>query len=1048
MRVFLILGFSFILFVLKGQSNFFKSYSGLIATEPASLVQLPDSGYIIYSTEIGGGDNQELRRLDKTGNVIWHKQLLIALTTERAGAITLTQGKQILISGIYNGSINLFRLDLNGNIIFRKVYSGSGGPSKIVEGLNGDINIIAGPHLIRTDSLGNLKWKKNYMSMNKINSLINLPGKRSVLVGSANLMVGPSSISDIVEVFIDSTGTPSTQKGFGSNAWEIVYDAFPVSNSRIMILFDTDNYSEKEHAFGLMCTDTSGKQLWTKLVYGDFAQSMGVALLKDNSIICYSSEASGPDYLLHMFHFLSDGKAIEHTMIPTVAGFFSYYSPIGAASDGGYFIMGRKNTGDYGLLKVDASLKPFCKSTAIANIREKSVLLDELQYYSPAQTISSSTSNSTFSFTPGTSTITASCSSTCSTVASFSASVGSICVNNSILFTNNSQNFSSNSWEVNGNIVGSGTNLNHFFTNPGSHTITLIVNGACIDSMKQIVFIDSVPNPNFSWTLNQLKVRFRSAAFKSGVFLSWNFGDGTPVNSSYDSIYHNYKAAGIYTVCLTQTNTCGSVNACKMLNLNFNYTNSFYRAYYAQIGATVVQFSDGTYFASGEGSGQTGIINRLDSAGKAGKAGLLNFGASSQQYIENMTANYEGGVVFSGIGISNPLHIFGRADSTCSIYYVRSFAVGVSDKLGNNIELKDGSMLFCGGAFSQGYIMGLRKNFSLQFYKSYNAFRNIVSVQRSPAGNYYAFGNDFPNSDLVLMKLDSSYNVIWIKKYDFGSTQCFAGDMQISQSGKIYMTGNSASSNPGVLLFATDSAGNSLWSTVYYNILASHYGRSIVIDKKGMLNISSNSSPIAAGTGAIIKTDTLGNFISAWTPNISNYKIFATHDKGLAIAGTCQTCTATSSALIKLDSTNALSCFGTSLTMLQSAVTPTISPLSTAIATTAPIFNTFFVPTTTSQTDTLFCASSIVTDVSKFIDKESNFLNVFPNPATNFTNVTLEKEKVMNIQLLNSLGQILLNKRDPEAEWVVDISVYAPGIYFVCARNKDGTTVSKKIIKH
>jgi hypothetical protein len=49
--------------------------------------------------------------------------------------------------------------------------------------------------------------------------------------------------------------------------------------------------------------------------------------------------------------------------------------------------------------------------------------------------------------------------------------------------------------------------------------------------------------------------------------LSWDFGDGSPAASGSNPA-HTYNALGIYTVCVTATNSCGSNTTCRYLTID------------------------------------------------------------------------------------------------------------------------------------------------------------------------------------------------------------------------------------------------------------------------------------------------------------------------------------------------------------------------------------------------------------------------------------------------------------------------------------------------
>lgn len=1054
-------GLIFLLFTIKAQTNFYTTFGIPFNMGRSCVMQLPDSGYIVYNGDNSSNLDQELRRLDKNGNVIWHKKMISASTNEEAGAMMLSSKNHILIAGRYNStSVNLFRLDLNGNIIFKKVYSGSNAlPTKIVEDASGNIYLIgAYAELLKTDSTGTLKWKKSYPQTNYIESIIPVSTNKIILVGTANWVVDVFS-TDLVHFFIDSMGVVINRKGFGTSAEEYTQDAFMDSSGKIYTSLYQINNATKDTSVGFMCTDTSGNQLWTRTVKGSFINKFSGALLKDNSLILYAAQPFGSNQLFYILHFSNDGKLLDHSVIPSSTSFYTGVYPfIGATSDGGYFLLGWDNLfNNYGLMKVGPNLYPSCKSTIQKSSWERKILLNETQYVLPASILVPSTSISTYSLTPITPTFVSSCSSTCNTTASFVGPAGNICMGTTITFTNNGKNFSSSIWKINGSAVATSTNLNYTFSSPGSHTVTSVVTGACIDSTRQFIFVDSLPNPNFTWTKKLAKVKFQASKYKNGTLLSWNFGDGSPVNACYDTIIHNYMSNGTYTVCLTETNTCGTKQACKTVSISPNYTNSFYWQYKHpgapsanQSGVSLLQMADGGYFLAGSddsysGTGN-GLLNRLDSAGNLKRSIVTSVGGG---YIDCSTRTPEGGALISGSSISPYRQFFGKIDSTGTAFHATTLPVTSTDRVGNNLLLPDECMVYCGGASSQGYMVLTRKNLDVKFFRKYNVFWTITAIRKSPSGNFYAYGNNAANSDPVLMKMDSVFNVLWVKQFDLGATQCLTTDMQISSAGKIYMTGVY---NPIVggsaFLISTDSAGNTIFASNYKRSNPAYdYGRNLFIDKKGNILLNSYNT-YANGAAALIKMDTMGNTLSVHSFSMSVSRLLRTYDDGISMAGSYKgaptSSTAYSVTAIKLDSSSVLPCWGTT-TITRTPLTPTITTLSVIISTTTPVFSAIFSSSAYNASDTLMCGGPLlVTGFSSF--EKNNSIKIFPNPVIAEVTITSDEEP-LEIELINGVGQTFFTDRSGQTKITIDLRHYDEGIYFIKVKNKSGMINSKKIIK-
>ncbi len=106
-------------------------------------------------------------------------------------------------------------------------------------------------------------------------------------------------------------------------------------------------------------------------------------------------------------------------------------------------------------------------------------------------------------------------------------------------------------------------NPSHIFTNPGTYTVSLIVNNTigCSDTSIQDIIVDTIPQVDF--TMADDTICLGENAVFTGIgstFNSWfwNFGDGN--TSTQQNPVHTYQLPGVYTVTLTATTTEGCVS--------------------------------------------------------------------------------------------------------------------------------------------------------------------------------------------------------------------------------------------------------------------------------------------------------------------------------------------------------------------------------------------------------------------------------------------------------------------------------------------------------
>lgn len=92
------------------------------------------------------------------------------------------------------------------------------------------------------------------------------------------------------------------------------------------------------------------------------------------------------------------------------------------------------------------------------------------------------------------------------------------------------------------------------YTYPGTYNVCLNVTDTL---SNQASYCDSVTVPcisKFTSTINSPSVQFNNYSFISGSDYSWNFGDGSPLNTGKSPL-HTYIQGGRFNVCLTVTDS-------------------------------------------------------------------------------------------------------------------------------------------------------------------------------------------------------------------------------------------------------------------------------------------------------------------------------------------------------------------------------------------------------------------------------------------------------------------------------------------------------------
>lgn len=154
-------------------------------------------------------------------------------------------------------------------------------------------------------------------------------------------------------------------------------------------------------------------------------------------------------------------------------------------------------------------------------------------------------------------------------VASFNVGITSGCSPLTVSFTNTSTNAVKYFWRLGNGATSTNVNPGVIYTNPGTYTVTLIVedvNGAK-DSIIKKNIITVFNNPNADFSVNKtsgcppLKVDFKDLSSPGSANINsyvWDFGDGN--TSTAINPIHTYTSGGVYDVILVvrDANGCRS----------------------------------------------------------------------------------------------------------------------------------------------------------------------------------------------------------------------------------------------------------------------------------------------------------------------------------------------------------------------------------------------------------------------------------------------------------------------------------------------------------
>jgi PKD repeat protein len=162
-------------------------------------------------------------------------------------------------------------------------------------------------------------------------------------------------------------------------------------------------------------------------------------------------------------------------------------------------------------------------------------------------------------------------------------------------FTDNSTSATSYFWNLGDGTTSTDKDPVHTYTSSGDYDVCLRVQNSCgTDSVCKIIHIDCpAPVSDFVYDANFLTVNFTDSS-TTGFLLSrlWDFGDST--YSTLQDPTHVYPEPGIYQVCLTVTDSCGTDSVYKLIQVNCSVPIS---RFVYEVSLLKIYFYDSSYTA-------------------------------------------------------------------------------------------------------------------------------------------------------------------------------------------------------------------------------------------------------------------------------------------------------------------------------------------------------------------------------------------------------------------------------------------------------------------
>ncbi|MCB9231090.1 MAG: PKD domain-containing protein [Bacteroidia bacterium] len=149
-------------------------------------------------------------------------------------------------------------------------------------------------------------------------------------------------------------------------------------------------------------------------------------------------------------------------------------------------------------------------------------------------------------------------------VAGFTKSANNLVVN----FSNTSTGGTSYAWNFGDGQTSTLANPNVTYAVPGTYNVCLTTTNSCGTNQycQQITVVCPLPVAGFTKSANNLVVNFSNTS-SGGTTYAWNFGDGQ--TSAIANPVVTYATSGVYNVCLSVSNGCGTNQYCQTITVSY-----------------------------------------------------------------------------------------------------------------------------------------------------------------------------------------------------------------------------------------------------------------------------------------------------------------------------------------------------------------------------------------------------------------------------------------------------------------------------------------------
>lgn len=475
-----------------------------------------------------------------------------------------------------------------------------------------------------------------------------------------------------------------------------------------------------------------------------------------------------------------------------------------------------------------------------------------------------------------------------------------------------------------------------------------------------------------------------------------------------------------------------------------------------------------------------------------------SLGGGSYDLAYSLQRTTDGGFIVAGYSSSNDGDVSGnhgsgdywvvRLDTSGNLVWQKSLGGSSFDIAGSVQQTTDGGFIVAGFSTSNdgnvsenhgtedGWIVKLSSGGNLVWQKALGGsfWDGATSLQQTTDGGFivagYSDSNDGDVSgnhggyDSWIVRLDYDGDIVWQKSLG-GSNEDWANSIQQTTDGGFIVAGYSSSNDGDVSenqgssdywIVKLDTAGNLVWqkslggsaAEYAFSVQQTIEGGFIVAGSSNSSDgdVSENQGGSIYGDYWIVKLDTAGNL--EWQKSLggsddeSARSVYQNADGGFIVAGISRSADGDVSGnhgnwdywIVQLNSTGDL--------VWQKTLGGTYEDDGASIQQTPD--GGFIVGGSTgsangdvSENHGVFdyWIVKLTSDTATGIASISNpFISVYPNPASDKITLTFSSSEKKEIQMTNTLGQIVFDEEINSTKEEIDVSEFPAGIYVVSAQ--------------